>query len=96
MNPYLKRRFPLDNTSTVYMNGKAVYNLVRRDRPGIIAPVELHPADAEAFRDAVRAAMAEAWDEGHRAGHEEARAVHAACPNLTPNPYRADELEADQ
>lgn len=64
MSEYLKRRFPLDDTSTVYMSGKAVYNLVRRDRPGIISSVELFPADAEAFRDAVRDAMAEAWDEG--------------------------------
>ena len=32
---------------------------------------------------------AEAWDEGHHAGHEDARAVHPTYPDPTPNPYRA-------
>lgn len=31
---------------------------------------------------------AEAWDEGHHAGHEDARAVQPTYPDLTPNPYR--------
>lgn len=66
MSDYLKRRFPLESTSTVYMSGRAVYNLVRWSEPGIVASVELLPADADAFRDAVRGAMAEAWDEGYR------------------------------
>ena len=34
---------------------------------------------------------AEAWDEGHHAGHEEARAVHPTYPDPTPNPYRQTE-----
>ena len=34
---------------------------------------------------------ADAWDEGHHAGHEEARAVHPTYPDPTPNPYRQTE-----
>ena len=34
---------------------------------------------------------AEAWDEGHHAGHEDARAVHPTYPDPTPNPYRQTE-----
>ena len=34
---------------------------------------------------------AAAWDEGHHAGHEEARAVHPTYPDPTPNPYRQTE-----
>ena len=32
--------------------------------------------------------LAEAWDEGHHAGHEDARAVQPTYPDPTPNPYR--------
>ena len=35
--------------------------------------------------------LADAWDEGHHAGHEEARAVHPTYPDPTPNPYRQTE-----
>ena len=35
--------------------------------------------------------LAEAWDEGHHAGHEDARAVQATYPEPTPNPYRTEE-----
>ena len=34
---------------------------------------------------------AEAWDDGHHAGHEDARAVHPTYPDPTPNPYRQTE-----
>lgn len=42
--------------------------------------------DAAAERDA----LAAAWDEGHQAGHEDARAVQSTYPEPTPNPYRAE------
>ena len=32
--------------------------------------------------------LAAAWDEGHHAGHEDARAVQPTYPDPTPNPYR--------
>ena len=64
MGEYLRDRFPLATTSNVYMDGKSGYNLVRFDRPGIIAPVTLTREQADAFCDAVRTARAEAWDEG--------------------------------
>lgn len=64
MTDYLRKRFPLADTSTAYMSGKSVYNLVRHDRPGIIASIELLPGDAIAFEDAVRNALADAWFEG--------------------------------
>ena len=34
--------------------------------------------------------LAGAWDEGHQAGHEDARAVQSTYPEPTPNPYRAE------
>lgn len=39
---------------------------------------------------AERDALAAAWDEGHQAGHKDARAVQSTYPEPTPNPYRAD------
>ena len=42
--------------------------------------------DAAAERDR----LAAAWDEGHQAGHEDARAVQSTYPEPTPNPYRAE------
>lgn len=35
--------------------------------------------------------LAEAWDEGYQAGHEDARAVQPTYPEPTPNPYRTEE-----
>ena len=35
--------------------------------------------------------LAAAWDEGHHAGHEDARAVQPTYPDPTPNPYRPTE-----
>lgn len=89
MSDYLRARFPLAGTSTVYMSGKSVYNLVRHDRPGIIAPVELLPGDAEAFEDAVRAALADAWDEGFDAGERDAMGHVTFDEPCIQNPYRA-------
>ena len=40
---------------------------------------------------------AEAWDEGHHAGHEDARAVQPTYPDPTTNPYRrGTEGESDR
>lgn len=36
----------------------------------------------------IREALADAWDAGYEAGHEDARAVQATYPQSTPNPYR--------
>ena len=54
----------------------------------IAAAVNALPAllDAAAERDA----LAAAWDEGHQAGHKDARAVQSTYPEPTPNPYRAE------
>lgn len=88
---YLQRRFPLDRTSTVYMDGTEVYSLVRHDKPGIIASVALLPADAETFRQAVRAAQADAWEEGAmQALREEGYDVAAQASVLRKNPYREE------
>lgn len=35
--------------------------------------------------------LADAWDEGYHAGHEDARAVQPTYPDPTPNPYRQTE-----
>lgn len=68
MSDWLKRRFPLAGTSTVYMSGEAVYNLVQYSKPGIITPVTLSPEKAKLFREAVREAREEAWNQGYEAG----------------------------
>lgn len=83
MSDYLRNRFPLADTSTVYMSGKSVYNLVRYNKPGIIGSVELLPGDAEMFRAAVRDAMADAWDGG--VARSESRGADSAFEE---NPYR--------
>ena len=48
--------------------------------------------DALALLDAAaeRDRLAAAWDEGHQAGHEDARAVQSTYPEPTPNPYRTE------
>ena len=47
---------------------------------------ECHESDLKDERDA----LAAAWDEGHQAGHEDARAVQSTYPEPTPIPYRAE------
>ena len=61
--------------------------LAHNDARVLIAAVNALPAllDAAAERDE----LAAAWDEGHQAGHEDARAVQSTYPEPTPNPYRA-------
>ena len=51
-----------------------------------------NPAAVLALLDAAaeRDELAAAWDEGHQAGHEDARAVQSTYPEPTPNPYRAE------
>ena len=62
--------------------------LAERDGKFIVAAVNALPIllDAAAERDE----LAAAWDEGHQAGHEDARAVQSTYPEPTPNPYRAE------
>jgi hypothetical protein len=88
---YLRDRFPLEGTATVFMSGKAIYNLVRWDEPGLIAGVELTAAQADVFRTAVRKARAAAWEEGRRAGLRQCDWEHGAGPWKdmpdTTNPY---------
>ena len=60
---------------------------------------ERYPVLAAMFRDYAQTALAAvlpkllatAWDEGHHAGHEDARAVQPTYPDPTPNPYRQTE-----
>ncbi len=97
MGDYLRDRFPLATTDNVYMDGKSGYNLVRFDRPGIIAPVTLTREQADAFCDAVRTARAEAWDEGvavalnHAIRNEDGITLRLEHLDGRPwaNPYRA-------
>jgi len=42
-------------------------------------------------RDLVATALAEAWEDGYNAGHQDARAVQKTYPDPTPNPYRTEE-----
>ena len=67
----------------------AAQNCTRQDALFIAAAnpaVVLALLDAAAERDE----LAAAWDEGHQAGHEDARAVQSTYPEPTPNPYRAE------
>lgn len=67
MNEYVIEGWPLGPTSTVYMNGKAVYHIRQYGRQGILASVELHQREAEAIRQVV--------EERIRAVRVEARAA---------------------
>lgn len=89
MSDYLRDRFPLADTSTVYMNGSAVYNLVHHDKPGIIAPVTMFPAQAEQFRAAIKEAMAEAFEEGADARWD----VYVGNEDVLINPYRQEQTD---
>ena len=53
MNEYVIEGWPLGPTSTVYMNGKAVYHIRQYGKQGILASVELHQREAEAIRRVV-------------------------------------------
>ena len=64
MSDYLRKRFPLADTSTAYMDGTSAYHLVSHDRPGVIAAVVMRPDRAEMYRESIGRAMADAWDEG--------------------------------
>lgn len=92
MSDRLRERFPLEQTSTVYMTGKSVYNFVRYGTPGIIASVELLPGDAEAIRKEFHKALAEVWAEGRDHGLDDLGATQAAIEfdELT-NPYEGPE-----
>ena len=67
----------------------AAQNCTRQDALFIAAA---NPATVLALLDAAaeRDRLAAAWDEGHQAGHEDARAVQSTYPEPTPNPYRAE------
>ena len=62
--------------------------LAHNDARVLVAAVNALPAllDAAAERDR----LAAAWDEGHQAGHEDARAAQSTYPEPTPNPYRTE------
>ena len=70
----------------------------RWDRPNPgdpSGPIAWHSYWLEAAKSALGAAvlpdlLAAAWDEGHEAGHEDARAVQSTYPEPTPNPYRTE------
>ena len=57
---------------------------------GHAAIVEAVLAGAEGIREAVAVALADVWDEGYHAGHEDARAVQPTYPDPTPNPYHPE------
>lgn len=103
MSDYLRSRFPLADTSTVYMSGEAEYHLVRYNRPGLIASVRMLPERAQMLRDAVREALADAWDQGYAASQLEWEHVydgHSVDPDEADglctqcgqgNPYRKEQ-----
>ena len=88
MSDYLRRRFPLGDTSTVYMDGTSCYQLVSHDRPGVIATVVMRPEQAEMFRQAIGRAMADAWDEGLECAL--ASGTLLSDRSDWPNPYRSE------
>lgn len=57
---------------------------------GHAAIVEAVLAVAATIREAVAVALADVWDEGYHAGHEDARAVQPTYPDPTPNPYHPE------
>ena len=67
---------------TAYGYDESVARTGEDERPRMAA----HDALAAVLPDL----LAGAWDEGHQAGHEDARAVQSTYPEPTPNPYRAE------
>lgn len=92
MSDWLKRRFPLADTSTVYMSGEAVYNLVQYSKPGIIAPVTLSVERAELFREAVKEAMEEAYHKGYEEGYSVGREINSETYGKFDHPDHARKL----
>lgn len=97
MSDYLTEGWPLSPTSTIYMDGTAVYGVRRYGIPGatnVVLRCEHADLIREVVAERIQQAKAEAWDEGHLAGHEDARAVQPTYPQPTLNPY-ADEIAGD-
>lgn len=55
-----------------------------------ISIVEHEALAAQALAAVLPELLADVWDEGYHAGHEDARAVQPTYPDPTPNPYRQD------
>jgi len=55
-----------------------------------IAQESYYAEQVAEFERGIARIKAEAWDEGHAAGHADARAVSPGYPDLTPNPYRKE------
>ena len=90
MSDYLTEGWPLSPTSTIYMDGTAVYGVRRYGIPGV-TNVVLRCEHADLIREVVaeriEQAKAEAWDEGAAKG----AGVGMDAIDLNPmhaNPYR--------
>ena len=94
MSDYLTEGWPLSPTSTIYMDGTAVYGVRRYGIPGatnVVLRCEHADLIREVVAERIQQAKAEAWDEGFDAGHETARFVQPGYPATPANPYGEQE-----
>lgn len=102
MSDYLTEGWPLSPTSTIYMDGTAVYGVRRYGIPGV-TNVVLRCEHADLIREVVaeriKQAKAEAWDEGRSMSELTWRHIYDGhdcaegemCQSCgVPNPYRAE------
>lgn len=95
--------FPLKETSSIYMSGEQLYNIVQYDKPGFRYATTMFPVEAQEIRDVVSDALEEAEQRGAERAFDEAveeiasmegnRMILARYKHL--NPYRADLMEGD-
>lgn len=64
MSDYLTDGWPLFPTSTVYMDGTALFYVRDYGKPGILASVTMTHEQAQIIRDVVSRQVATAYEEG--------------------------------
>lgn len=95
MSDYLTEDWPLGPTSTVYMDGTALYGVRRYGIPGV-TNVVLRREHADLIREVVteriKQAKAEAWDEALAAQAAWRQDQRYYVEDEVPNPYHADQI----
>jgi len=86
--------FELQSTSTVYMDGTAIYHVRRKGKPGIVCTLRIHMGEVERIEQLLLLQAEAAWGEGFATGKSRAMRHMSDEPSLpltAPNPYTAYE-----
>lgn len=96
MSDYLTEGWPLSPTSTVYMDGTAVYVVRRYGIPGatnVVLRCEHADLIREVVAERIEQAKAEAWDEALQARASWMQDQRYYSEDEVPNPYRIEHDE---